>query len=243
MSLICETATYKHRKYNRVDCPSWGEEGWTLTPLSGYSSADSFQAPFTFDDGTGLVKVALPRFDTSVVQSIVVKIKSTLLMKRVTIEQVTDDFVYLSDPDRIITEDYVGGIIAIARFNTESPSWDIWRNFSVDLKYQKESGTIHPMAAIYYKGEPLKLDPRYLHEMKLTADWDGMVVDVPTAWVDPGFDGVLYVPFGDSCKAELSVTSYFYTGSNKYQGYKGDDRLYKNANGDSATFGDTRWKK
>lgn len=227
MPLICPQYTYKHRKYNRVDCPSWGEEGWTLTPLSGYASADSFQAPFTFDDDTGLIKVILPRFDASVVKSIRVRVKSTLLMKRVGIERVTDSYVYLSDPDGIITEDYVGGIISIARFDTDTPFWDIWRSYSVELKYQKESGNIHPMVAIYYEGEPLKLDPRYLHEMWLTADWDGMSIDIPTAWVDPGFDGVLYAPFMDSCKAELGVTSYLYTGSNKYQGYSGDDRLRK----------------
>lgn len=197
-----------------------------VTPLSGYADRDAFQAPFTFDESSGLIRVSLPAFDSQV-RSTIIKVKSTLLMKRVGIELITDTHAYLHDPDHIITEDYVGGIISIARFSTKNPYWDDWRECLIDLKYQKESGNIYPMAAIYYEGKPLKLEPGFLHSMRIIADWDWQKIEVPTAWVDPGFDGILYVPFMDDCRARLIVSSYFYPGSNRYQGYTGDDRLYR----------------
>jgi len=221
--------TYKHRKYNRTDCPSWGDEGWTVTPLSGYGDRHKFQAPFLFDDDgeffpSGSVQVKLPDQPPQV-KSTIVRLKSTLVMKRVTIIEVTDRYVYLDDPDRVIGVDYVGGIISIARFDEESPSFDSQQSIPVQLHYEPASGNIHPLCSIWHRGGILKLDPNCLHDLKLTTVFEGAKVEIPTAWVDPGFDGTLYVPWMEDSPAELTITSYRYNGKNRYEGYTGDNRL------------------
>jgi hypothetical protein len=218
--LYIHDATFKHRKHislgkEPIEIPSWGDEGWIWTPF--FSEDLITRSAYT-------VKIRTKVFP--VVEFVIVKLKSTLIMQGCQLvdydysSETGNLFCEIKDPSGFIHNNYKGGIVSIARFEGDPLEDATITKHGVSL--EKYSNCPNQVRAILSDGQPLQLDPEYLHSLDLITS-DGKQVE--TAWVDPGFDGVLYVPHSSDTEALLTVTSWKYNGSNRYQGYSGTNRF------------------
>jgi hypothetical protein len=218
--LYIHDATFKHRKHislgkEPIEIPSWGDEGWIWTPF--FSEDLITRSAYT-------VKIRTKVFP--MVESVMVKLKSTLIMQGCQLVDYTYSnttgnlYCEVKDASGFIHNSYKGGIVSIARFEGDQLEDATFTRHFVSLK--KYGNCPDNVRALFYNESPLQLDPGCLHSMELTTS-EGTQVE--TAWVDPGFDGVLYVPHSSDTEALLTVTSWKYNGSDRYQGYSGTNRF------------------
>ncbi|MEM0337977.1 MAG: hypothetical protein QW683_08690 [Candidatus Caldarchaeum sp.] len=211
---------YVHRGTPTNPIPSWGREGWFLTPQCVLGDDPAFDRVNLNSVGEDVYVARVKSIEGHVP---VARIKSSHLNRGWAIYHCEDlgDYtvIHLYLPG--VQKDFVGGIFSVA-FYRETVEY---APHLESVTYAVDLVPTGDWAAIYNGGSPLVLDPRHLYSMRL---YDDRGNAYQTAFVDPGFDGVLYVPidsYHPDLEYRLEVTPYVYLGERRYAGrYAGTNR-------------------
>lgn len=221
---------FVHRGTPTNPVPSWGREGWFFTPKCGLKLIDSegysCQLKPLQDEDT--YQVELPVYPGYYPVS---RIKSTHLIRgwRIVDYSQTESRLTLYLPG--LQPDFEGGIFSTAytTYQAKKPDHPLAEVYPHPVVFAVDICPAHKgWASIFHRDSdrPVKLVPDYLWDLRLT-DQNGTKYE--TAFVDPGFDGTLYVPdfhYHPDAEYTLEADPYLYLGTERYRGqYRGENRV------------------